>query len=59
MIEKRLMNFRQAENGEAIYRNIRKKILQNGNFARRFLIMFQVAEGKLPADCLVGIFHFL
>ncbi|NMB99658.1 MAG: hypothetical protein GYA35_05170 [Thermoanaerobaculaceae bacterium] len=29
MIEKRLMNFRQVENGEAIYRNIRKKILQN------------------------------
>ncbi|NMB98937.1 MAG: hypothetical protein GYA35_01520 [Thermoanaerobaculaceae bacterium] len=52
------MRFRQAENGEAIYRNIRKKILQKGNFARRFLIMFQVAEGKLPADCLVCYLPF-
>jgi len=30
MIEKRLMNFRQAGSGEATSRNIRKKILQKG-----------------------------
>ncbi|MFB3851205.1 MAG: hypothetical protein ACE14Q_04680, partial [Acidobacteriota bacterium] len=27
-------------------------------FVRRFLIMFQVAEGKLPADSLAGYLPF-
>ncbi|NMB99318.1 MAG: hypothetical protein GYA35_03450 [Thermoanaerobaculaceae bacterium] len=38
------MNFRQAGKHK-------KKDSAKGNFARRFLIMFQVAVGKLPADC--------
>ncbi|NMC00430.1 MAG: hypothetical protein GYA35_09145, partial [Thermoanaerobaculaceae bacterium] len=36
----------------------KKKDSAKGNFARRFLIMFQVAEGKLPADCLAGYLPF-